>query len=503
MIAGSAARLLLVLAICSVASPATAAKEIDSVRAGKFRFGAMAIGQAKDVDYARAEGLGLVPTSPMNAYLNGILAKLVAQSPMQGVPARVYVRASGDWAAKTTADANIYVALGTLLRVDDEDEVAALLAHETAHVILGHADADIVQDVQARAIQLSSLAFETRDLVAGVASGSGTAKSGGDSARVKEQSRALLLNTTLIAPAWTRDQERTADLLGTDLLVRAGYSPQAMVSLLKKQASFETERAADPQAQSLDKQLSAFGLDVNEETSKQTSKVTEGTGAAAEGIGALAGAALGKALEWGSQKVTVAQSSHPKTKERIADVDGYIEREYADSGKKAAQVESWDAAKEQDGTVDILESYIAAIEAKGKLGDGDVAGAGRLSKTSLLGPTRTHAYPNYVDAAVKIAQGSSPAALADYESALSGPEPAGAIYTEASALYLQSGKPDKARTVIEGGYARLHEPPSLTVPLIRTYRALGRQADADRVATKCAARWPKMQTLCSGAAKGE
>ena len=122
----------------------------------------MAIGQAKDVDYARAEGLGLVPASPLDTYLNGVLAKLLAQSPVKSVPARVYVRASGDWAAKSTADANIYVALGALLRLDNEDEVAALLAHEASHVILGHADADVVQSLQQRAIQLSALAARRR-----------------------------------------------------------------------------------------------------------------------------------------------------------------------------------------------------------------------------------------------------------------------------------------------------------------------------------------------------
>ena len=43
----------------------------------------------------------------------------------------------------------------------------------------------------------------------------------------------------------------------------------------------------------------------------------------------------------------------------------------------------------------------------------------------------------------------------------------------------------------------------LTPPLIRTYRLLGRQADADRLAAECAARWPKMQPLCSDEAKGQ
>ena len=104
---------------------------------------------------------------------------------------------------------------------------------------------------------------------------------------------------------------------------------------------------------------------------------------------------------------------------------------------------------------------------------------------------------------MQLAGGGTAAALTDYQTALAGPEPAGAIYTEAAALYLQTGKTDKAVEVIESGYTRLQEPPSLTVPLIRTYRLAGRQSDADRVATQCALRWPGMQSLCSKEAKGE
>jgi hypothetical protein len=114
----------------------------------------------------------------------------------------------------------------------------------------------------------------------------------------------------------------------------------------------------------------------------------------------------------------------------------------------------------------------------------------------------THAYPNYVDAAVQVAGGSTTQALADYEAALSGPEPAGAIYTGASTLLLAAGQRDRALEVMEAGYARLQEPPSLTVPLIRTYRLLGRQADADRLAADCAMRWPTMQSLCADQAAG-
>ncbi len=498
---GPARLVVLLVALCGVGAATAEDKAIDDVDAGPFRFGAMALGQAKDVDYARAEGLGLVPASPLDTYLNGVLAKLLAQSPVTNVPARVYVRASGDWAAKSTADANIYVALGALLRLDNEDEVAALLAHEASHVILGHADADVVQGVQQRAIQLSALAAEAQQMLAGgktAGSGGGTLAGG---ARVEDQTRALLLNTLLLSPAWTREQERDADRLGTDLLGRAGYAPQAMASLLRKQKSVERERAASPATAALDKQF--FGVDAGAQVQAQAQKAAQHIGIDPQGLGALAGAAFGKAAEWGAKQVDEAKRSHPKTEERIVEIEAYTADEYGGTAAPALQVATWEAAKEQDGTVDILENYIAAIEAKGKLAAGDVATARRLAKTGLSGPTRAHAYPNYVAAAVQLTSGAAALALADYETALAGPEPAGAIYAEASAVYLQTGKGAKAVEVMESGYDRLQQPPSLTVPLIRTYQLAGRQGDADRVAAMCAVRWPNLQALCADAAKGQ
>ncbi|MEO8604458.1 MAG: M48 family metalloprotease [bacterium] len=486
--------LLLALLLGGAVAASADSKKIDDIDAAPFGFGSMAIGQAKDVDYARAEGLGLVPASPLDAYLNGILAKLLAQSPVTNVPARVYVRASGDWAAKSTADANIYVALGTLLRLDNEDEVAALLAHEASHVILGHADADIVQSVQQRAVQLSALAAQAQSAIASNGKPAGAAAKPSTAARVDEQSQALVLNTVIIVPAWTRGQERDADRLGTDLLVRAGYAPQAMTSLLRKQQSVETERAKDPNATHLDQEL--FGVDVHKQVQAETTQAARRLGVDGSGLGELAGSALGAAFEWGSKKVDDVKSSHPKTADRIVDSETYIGRQYPDAAGKAVQVEAWDAAKDQDETADILENYIAAIEAKGKLAAGDVAAARKLAKTSLSGPTKAHAYPNYVDAAVQLAAGETAPALADYQTALSGSEPAGAIYSEASALYFRTGKNEQSVEVIESGYARLQQPPSLTVPLIRAYRQAGRQADADRIAATCAARWPTMQSLC-------
>lgn len=498
MIPRSVSAVAALLAACCAAPAAAAATDIEQVPARPFAFGAMAIGQARDVDHARAEGLGLVPSMPLDAYLNDVLARLLAGSPVTAVPARVYLRSSSEWSARSTADANIYVTLGILLRLDSEDEVAALLAHEASHVILGHANSDAVQGVQQRALQLSGMAVDAQRAIAET---TGRAPTGGSegvagAVRTQDQSRALLFNTTLLSPSWTRGQERAADRLGTDLLVRADYNPEAMVTLLQKQKAFETQRAADPQAADLDRRL---GFDVTASGERKAAATAARLGGAGgELFGAMAGVALAKSRDWAAKQVDEGSRSHPQTEERIADVRAYLGAGYAELASPAPRVRRWEDAKEADGTVDVLEAYIAAIEAKDKLAGGDLAAARTLARAGLVGPTQAHAYPNYVDASVQLAAGDTARALADYETALAGPEPAGAIYVGLSTLLMARGERDRAVATLEAGYARLQEPPGLTVPLIQAYRRAGRQADADRLAKQCALRWPTLQALCAG-----
>lgn len=492
--------LMVLISACSVTSlggrSSDNGKLVDSVKSADFAFGAMAIGQAKDVAYARAEGVGLVPAAAFEAYLNRVLAKLLSQSPLRNVPARVYVRAGDEWTAITTADANIYVGLGALLRLDSEDEVAALLAHEVSHVILGHADTDILQNTQQRALQLSTIALAVRDQVENGGKG-GVVKAGADDARKKEQARALLLNTLVVGPAWNRGQEREADLLATDLLVRAGYPAAAMGALLRKQAEFESHREQDPQTQYFQAQLSNFGVDTPKLVDTKLDEVAQHAGPASQLTAGLMKEGFNQVMGWGAKQLDEAQRGHPKTEDRIADQQAYTAREYSGLASPVAQVEAWEAAKEESDTADLLENYIAAIDAQRQLFGNDLKAAGKLAKSSTMGVTRTHPFPNYIAAAVQVAQGNQQAAVASYETALSGAEPAGAIYVEASAFYLKAGKRDKAREIIESGYKRLQQPPGLALPLIRTYRALGKQSDADRVAAQCALWWPKLQAACN------
>ena len=94
------------------------------------------------------------------------MQRLLAVCPIGKVPVRVYVRATNIYGAESSGDANIYVNYRTIERVESEDEMAATLAHELAHIVLGHPSADIVQDVQARSLRYTTMALAVHATVA-------------------------------------------------------------------------------------------------------------------------------------------------------------------------------------------------------------------------------------------------------------------------------------------------------------------------------------------------
>src|SRR3989442_10392943 len=66
--------------------------------------------------------------------------------------------------------------------------------------------------------------------------------SSGDEQRALQDSQLLtVVSKKMITPAGNRRQEAEADLLGVDLLVRAEYSPVAMVTMLEKYQAWEKQ----------------------------------------------------------------------------------------------------------------------------------------------------------------------------------------------------------------------------------------------------------------------
>ena len=132
---------------------------------------------------------------------------------------RVYPLRSPYFNASMAPNGMMQVWSGLLLRLENEAQLAAVIAHEVGHFMQRHS-VERLRDVKARAAFGTFLGMF--GLVGAVAS----------------------LATLASAFGFTRDQERQADLVGLDLMEQAGYDPREAA---KVWSNLSAELAANPE----------------------------------------------------------------------------------------------------------------------------------------------------------------------------------------------------------------------------------------------------------------
>ena len=118
----------------------------------------------------------------------------------------------------------ILVSRGLLARATSEDEVAAILAHEIAHVTLRHGLA---------AIQKGNLAEAFTYLGQGAAQAAGKDEDLAKLSGLFDQSIDDIVKT-LITSGYSREAEAEADALGRKFLIGTGYDPEALRRVLSR-----------------------------------------------------------------------------------------------------------------------------------------------------------------------------------------------------------------------------------------------------------------------------
>jgi len=107
----------------------------------------------------------------------------------------------------------VYVTRGIMERMNSEDELAGVIAHEVSHVAARHAARSISQQ------QLANLGIGLASIFAG---GAATQAYGG----------LVELGAGLLFTRYSRQQESQADLLGTAYMTEAGYNPRGAQNML-------------------------------------------------------------------------------------------------------------------------------------------------------------------------------------------------------------------------------------------------------------------------------
>ncbi|GHV33226.1 peptidase M48 [Spirochaetia bacterium] len=160
----------------------------------------------------------------LTRYLNQICAAITVNSPMPDIynGYHVAILDSPDLNAFGTTGGHIFICRGLLEALKSEDAVAAVLAHEIAHIQLRHS-AELIKDMKLNQ-ELSNMA----DRAAAIAN---------RDTKLSERNK-LFYNsvremvTTLFENSYSREQEFAADTYALKLLAGAGYSPASLVDVL-------------------------------------------------------------------------------------------------------------------------------------------------------------------------------------------------------------------------------------------------------------------------------
>lgn len=158
----------------------------------------------------------------LNAYLNKLGQGLALYSSRPEIYAgyRFIVLDSGEINAFASPGGHILVTRGLLGKVQSEDELAAVLAHEIAHISLGHGLASV------QGARITQIASEFA-ISAGHASGGDIAaftSAFGDS--ISE------LAKTIVISGYSQAYEFQADIEARNIIVAAGYDPNALSRLI-------------------------------------------------------------------------------------------------------------------------------------------------------------------------------------------------------------------------------------------------------------------------------
>jgi predicted Zn-dependent protease len=193
---------------------------------------ALAITQKEELEIGRqvqAEiaASGLIFDDPfVSAFYRRVCDRVLKAAGRQPYPYRFSLIRSPALNAFAVPGGHIYLNTGTIESLENEGQMAAILAHEVAHVTSRHFAR---RSEAARASSLLSLA----GLLAGVA----LAAAGGGGQNTAALGQALILGSTganiQAMLANSRADETEADSKGRDYMIKAGYNPRDMFGAFK------------------------------------------------------------------------------------------------------------------------------------------------------------------------------------------------------------------------------------------------------------------------------
>jgi beta-barrel assembly-enhancing protease len=190
----------------------------------EYRLGAM-------VAHELREQNALLEDPEVSEYIQSIGNRLASQSDMGGIGFHYLVLNDPEVNSFAVSGGWVFIFTGVILASDTESELAAVMAHETAHITQHH----IARGMQAQSRQ--SLAAGAAMLAAILLGAIGGGPSGGnviEGGIVAAQGLAIQSQIN-----FSREEEKEADRVGIGYLAGAGFDPNAMANFFDTTGSSE------------------------------------------------------------------------------------------------------------------------------------------------------------------------------------------------------------------------------------------------------------------------
>ncbi|UCF56248.1 MAG: M48 family metalloprotease, partial [Deltaproteobacteria bacterium] len=159
---------------------------------------------------------GVVQDKALNDYIDQTGKKIAARTHRPHMPYSFRVVNASYINAYAFPGGSIACTRGILLSLDNEAELAALLGHELGHVNARHT------------AQQMSKGLLTQAVVGGLSVLAGTK----GAAYGRMASQLGMIGGGALLASYSRDNEREADALGMEYMVRTGYTPKGMIGLM-------------------------------------------------------------------------------------------------------------------------------------------------------------------------------------------------------------------------------------------------------------------------------
>jgi predicted Zn-dependent protease len=161
--------------------------------------------------------LPMLRDGTVHNYVNAVVRRLAAGAPGPRFPYQAKVVNAADINAFALPGGYIYVHRGLIDAARNESELAAVIAHEMAHVAERHGTEQVTKAYGAQAgVSLLAQVLGGRDKRLGIG---------------EQLIGSLGVNALFMK--FSRDAENEADRVGLQMLARAGYDPMAMASFFE------------------------------------------------------------------------------------------------------------------------------------------------------------------------------------------------------------------------------------------------------------------------------